>query len=327
MKIVITPRGFAGYGIENAQKMKEAGFEVAYNDTGLAYTKEEFYKNTEAAEGVIVGVETVDREYIDAHPRLKAVVKFGVGTDNIDVEYCKQKGIFVGRTAGSNARSVAETAISFVVADSKHLYESIENTREHGWAKMTGYEVMGKTIGIIGLGAIGKQVAEIACGFGMKVLAYDTCKMNEEAAKACPIEVTDISNILKRSDFISLHIPLTEKTRNFIALKELEQMKSSAVLINTARGGIVNEKDLYIALKEKRIRAAYFDVFSSEPPREDEPLMTLPNFYLTPHIASRSKEAEENTANMATQIIIEALKKKSRVKEKAQRKADRERVF
>lgn len=308
MKIVITPRGFAKCGVENAKIMENAGFEVNYNDTGLSYSEEEFCQVTEDADGIIVGVEEVDKEYIDAHPRLKAVVKFGVGTDNIDIEYCKQKNIFVGRTVGSNARSVAETAISFVIADSKNLYESLTNTKEHGWAKMTGYEIFGKTIGIIGFGAIGKEVAGMAKGLGMKVLAYDAYGIDEELAKNMNVEVAEVEDILTQSDFISLHTPLTNETKNYIALDEMKKMKNSAVLINTARGGIVNEADLYVALKEHMIKAAYFDVFTVEPPKEDEPLLKLPNFYLTPHIASRSKEAEKKTADIATQIIMEALR-------------------
>lgn len=307
-KIVVTPRGFAKCGVHNVQIMQDAGFEVVYNDTGLAYTKEEFYEISKDAIGVIVGVETVDKAYIDSHPSIKAVVKFGVGTDNIDVEYCKEKGIAVGRTVGSNARSVAETAISFVIADSKNLYESIQNTREHGWAKMTGYEIQGKTIGIIGFGAIGKEVAKMAWGLGMNVLAFDAFGVNTEIAEKYNVEESSVEEIMKRSDFVSLHVPLTDETRNMISLKEMKQMKSNAVLINTARGGIVNEADLYEALKNQVLKAAYFDVFTVEPPKEEEPLMTLPNFYLTPHIASRSAEAERKTADMATKVILEFLK-------------------
>lgn len=307
MKIVVTPRGFAKYGLDNIPKIENAGFCVEYNDTGSAYTKEAFYEKTQNADGIIVGVEQVDRAYIDSHPQLKAVVKFGVGTDNIDVEYCRQKGIFVGKTAGSNARSVAETAISFVLADSKNLYESIADTRNQGWSKMTGYEIEGKVIGIVGFGAIGKKVAQMAFGLGMKVLAYDPYCVDREAAKAFAVEAVDFQEILKRSDFVSLHIPLTDETRNTVTLAEMKQMKPTAVLINTARGGIVNEEDLFTALSEKIIRAAYFDVMVQEPPCEEEPLLQLPNFYLTPHIASRSKEAEKNTADMATQIMLEAL--------------------
>ncbi len=309
MKIVFTPRGFAKCGPENVKIIEDAGFLIEYNDTGNAYTKEEFYEKTKDADGVVVGVEPVDKAYIDTHPKLKAVVKFGVGTDNIDLEYCREKGIFVGRTVGSNARSVAETAISFLFADSKNLYESISDTRAYGWSKLTGYELEGKTIGIVGFGAIGKKVAQMAFGLGMKILAYDPYSVDREAAQAFRVEAVELEEILTRSDFVSLHVPLTEETRDSITLKEMKTMKPNAVLINTARGGIVNEGDLFTALSEKIIRAAYFDVLVNEPPRKDEPLLSLPNFYLTPHIASRSKEAEKNTADMATQIMIEALKK------------------
>lgn len=311
MKIVVTPRGFAKCGLDNAKIIEDAGFLLEYNNTGSAYTKEEFYQKTMDADGVIVGVETVDRDYIDAHPQLKAVVKFGVGTDNIDLDYCRQKGIFVGRTAGSNSQSVAETAISFVLADSKNLYESIAGTRAQGWSKLTGYEIAGKVIGIAGFGAIGKKVARMAFGLGMKVLAYDPYALDPEAVQRYEVEAVGFEELLQRSDFVSLHIPLTPETRDLVSTGELRKMKSTAVLINTARGGIVNEEALYQALQDKTIRSAYFDVLSHEPPRQDEPLLTLPNFYLTPHIASRSKEAEKNTADMATQIIIQALKQKA----------------
>ena len=303
MKIVVTPRGFAKCGLDNVAKIEAAGFAVEYNATGNAYTKEEFYKKTQDADGVIVGVELVDKAYIDAHPQLKAVVKFGVGTDNIDIPYCQEKGIFVGRTAGSNAQSVAETAISFLFADSKNLFESIADTRNGKWTKRTGYELAGKAIGIVGFGAIGRKVAQMAYGLGMRVLAYEPYA----TVQADIAEVVDMETLLQESDFVSIHIPLTEETKDFIAMAEMQMMKPGAVLINTARGGIVNEQDLYTALSQGMIRAAYFDVLTSEPPQADEPLMTLPNFYLTPHIASRSMEAEKNTADMATQVMLDAL--------------------
>ena len=308
MKVFVTPRGFAKCGLENEKIFEAAGISVDCNRTGKAYTKEEFYSVTADADGVIVGVETVDKAYIDSHPALKAVVKFGVGLDNIDVDYCREKGIFVGRTAGSNARSVAETAISFILADSKNLYESFDSTKTGGWAKLTGYEIEGKTVGIVGFGAIGKKVAQMACGLGMKVLAYDPYGVDAAFAEKFEVVSATLDKVLTESDFVSLHLPLTEETKDMIRLPQLKAMKSQAVLINTARGGIVNEQELFTALSEKMIRAAYFDVFTSEPPQKDEPLLTLPNFYLTPHIASRSAEAEKKTAAMATQVIIEALK-------------------
>lgn len=306
-KIVITPRGFAKCGLQNAEKIRNAGFDLFYNDSGLAYSKEEFYEITKDADGIVIGVESVDAAYLEAHPKVRAVVKFGVGTDNIDLEYCREHGIFVGRTVGSNARSVAETAISFIIADSKNLYESISDTRNHGWSKLTGYEIMDKTVGIVGFGAIGKQVARMAWGLGMRVLAYDAFGIDKEVADSLHAEIVGLDELIERSDFLSLHVPLTPDTANMISAAELSRMKKNAVLINTARGGIVNEADLYEALKGGTIKAAYFDVFSSEPPRADEPLITLPNFYLTPHVASRSAEAERNTADMASKIVVEAL--------------------
>lgn len=138
-------------------------------------------------------------------------------------------------------------------------------------------------------------------------LAYDVFPIDPAFVEKYEIECTTVEEILTKSDFVSLHVPLTAETKDFIGTEEFKKMKKNAVLINTARGGIVNERELYEALVNKEIKAAYFDVFSSEPPAKDEPLMTLKNFYLTPHIASRSAEAEKNTADIATRVIIEAL--------------------
>lgn len=310
MKIAITPRGFANYGLDVIEQIRKKGYKVIYNDTGKAFDKEKFYEFTSEADGLIVGVEKVDNDYIDSHPKLKAVVKFGVGIDNIDVEYANSKNIFVGRTAGSNSRSVAETAVSFIMADSKNLYSSIEDTREMKWDKLTGYEVKDKTVGILGFGSIGKEVAKIVKGLSMNVLAYDPFPIDEKYAEESGVKISAFDEVIEKSDFITLHMPLNEETRNLINLEVIHKMKPEAVLINTSRGGIINEQDLYIALSQKIIRASYSDVFSSEPPREDEPLLTLDNFYLTPHIASRSVEAEKNTVKMSADVLLKALEER-----------------
>ncbi len=291
MKVVITPRGFANCGEENVKYFQKAGISLVYNQTGKAYTKEEFYALTADADGVIVGVETVDKAYIDSHPMLRAVVKFGVGLDNIDVAYCQEKGIFVGKTAGSNARSVAETAISFILADSKNLYESISNTKANGWSKMTGYEVEGKTVGIAGFGAIGKKVAQMAFGLGMKVLAYDPYGVDEAVAQKFDVTSVGLDALLERSDFVSLHIPLTEETKDLIGLSQLKTMKPQAVLINTARGGIVDEKALIEAIDCGEIAGAALDVLEKEPAAPDSPLLNRDSIIVTNHVASYSKES------------------------------------
>lgn len=306
-KIVITPRGFANYGKEYIRQMESRGFLVDYNDTGKAYTVSQFYDHCRDAEGLIVGVESVDKTFLDSCPTLRAVVKFGVGTDNIDIPCCDSKGVYVGRCVGSNSRSVAETAIAFILAESKNLYASLHETKQGLWNKYTGYEILGKTIGIIGFGAVGKEVARMASGLGMRILAYDAFGIPAETAAQLHSEISDPETIFKNADFISLHIPLTAETKNMISLPEFKKMKRNCVLINTARGGVVSERELFQALSQKMIRAAYFDVFTSEPPKVDEPLMTLDNFHLTPHIASRAVEAEINTCKIAMTEILKSL--------------------
>lgn len=307
-KIVITPRGFFNYGKAYIRQLEEAGFTVDANGTGKAYTVEQFYDHCRDAEALIVGVEQVNKAFIDACPNLKAVVKFGVGTDNIDIPYCQEKGIYVGRCVGSNSRSVAELVITFIMAEMRDLCLSLSETKQGAWNKYTGGEVLGKTIGIIGFGAIGKHLARMANGLGMNVLAYDVFPIDEETAKTHSVTVTTLDAIYETADFISVHVPLNKDTENMIALPQLQKMKPNCVLINSARGGIVSEKDLYQALTEKMIRAAYFDVFTSEPPKADEPLMALDNFHLTPHVGSRTSEAELRTCQIATEQILGALK-------------------
>ena len=307
-KIVITPRGFFNYGKAYIKQLEDAGFVVDANGTGKAYTVEQFYEHCKDADALVVGVEQVNKDFIDACPKMKAVVKFGVGTDNIDIPYCQEKGIYVGRCVGSNSRSVAELVIAFIMAEMRDLYLSFTETKQGAWNKYTGREVLGKRIGIIGFGAIGKHLARMANGLGMEVLAYDVFPISEETAGELNVTMSDLDTIYGTCDFISVHVPLTKETENMIAAAELSRMKDNCVLINTARGGIVSEKDLYEALSGKKIRAAYFDVFTTEPPKADEPLMTLDNFHLTPHVGSRTSEAELNTCRIATEQILGALK-------------------
>ncbi|MBQ2929596.1 MAG: phosphoglycerate dehydrogenase [Clostridia bacterium] len=306
-KIVITPRGFFNYGKAYIKELEDKGFIVDANGTGKSYTVEQFYDHCKDADALVVGVEQVDKAFIDACPKLKAVVKFGVGTDNINIPYCQEKGIYVGRCVGSNSRAVAELAVAFIMAEMRDLYLSFSETKAGAWNKYTGREVLGKTIGIIGFGAIGKHLARMANGLGMNVLVYDAFPVSEEVAAEHHVTVSDLETIYTTCDFISVHVPLTPETKDMIAAPELAKMKKNCVLINTARGGIVSEADLYPVLRDKQIRAAYFDVFTTEPPKADEPLMTLPNFHLTPHIGSRTSEAELNTCRIATEQILSAL--------------------
>ena len=307
MKVVITPRGFANYGLDQVERMKSKGLEVHYNATGKAYTHEEFKALSKDADAIIVGVDKMDREMMEGCPNLKAVCKFGVGTDNIDLDYAKERNIHVGRCVGSNSRSVAEHVLSMMFMEANNLYTRVRDVKQHGWNKPTGREIYGKKLGIIGFGMIGKYLAEYAYGCGMEVSAYDAFAIAEETARQYHAQISTLEDILTDCDYISLHVPLLESTRNMISTEEFKKMKKDACLLNAVRGGIVNEEALYEALKKKEIRSACFDVYSSEPPREDDKLLTLDNFLLTPHTAARSMESEQRTCAMSTDIILEQL--------------------
>lgn len=307
MKVLITPRGFATYGLNYVEKMKQSGLEVHYNDTGLAYTPEEFAKFAKDVDAIIVGVDKIDQTVIDSCPKLKVICKFGVGIDNIDVTYAESKGIYVGRTIGSNSNAVAEHVMSFIYCESKNLWSTICKVKNHGWEKPTGFEVREKVLGIVGFGAIGKYLAKQAVGVGMSVLVNDVFDISTEVLDEYQVEKVEMDDLLEKSDYISLHLPLTDYTKNMISTKEFKKMKSSACLLNAARGGIVDETALYEALTTGEIRSACFDVFSTEPPTKNEPLLTLENFMLTSHVAARTVESEKRTCEFSSRIIMEQL--------------------
>lgn len=311
-KILVTPRAFHSYGSEAIKKMQEHGFEVIVNDTGLQFTHEQFSEYAKEVDGIIVGVDIIDRELLDKCKKLKAIVKFGVGTDNIDVEYASKLGIEVGRTVGSNSTSVAEFTMGLIFASARNIVSSAMDVKEGNWNKPTGVELKDKTIGIIGFGNIGREVARIASGIGMNVIAYDVVDIDENVLKQYNARFESFDTLLEESHIITVHVPLMEQTRNLISHREINLMKESAFLINVARGGVVDEKAVLEALKNKKIAFYAADVFSSEPPEQNDwtlELLSLDNFILTPHIASRTLEAEINTINMSTDILLGLLEK------------------
>ncbi|MFQ7469102.1 phosphoglycerate dehydrogenase [Amedibacillus dolichus] len=307
MKVLITPRGFAKYGQKEIERMRNAGLEVHYNDTGLAYTHEEFKKLGKDADAIIVGVDCLDAKMMSDCPNLKVVCKFGVGTDNIDLDYAKEHNIYVGRCVGGNSRSVAEHVVALMFAEAKNLYYAINEVKDHKWTKPTGLEIYGKRLGIIGFGMIGKYLADYANGMGMDIYTYDAFPISKEEAQKHHVKVASLDEIYAECDYISLHVPLLDSTKNMISTKEFKSMKNSACIINAARGGVVDEEALYEALTTGEIRSACFDVYSSEPPKENDKLLALENFYLTPHTAARTQEAETRTCEISANIVMEQL--------------------
>lgn len=309
-KILITPRGYAKYGANDSVRLTEIGYELDINDTGKPLSRETFVAKAKESVGIIVGVDELDSALLEECKQLKAIVKFGVGTDNIDLDCAEKLNISVGRCVGSNSNAVAEYTIGLMFACAKNLVSSAINVKNGGWDKPTGMELYKKSIGIIGFGNIGKHVARIANGIGMKVYAFDVAEINKETLDLYGATSSTVDDIIASCDFITLHTPLVEETKNMISYNQFKRMKRTTCLINAARGGIVDEKALYEALKNKTIFAAGSDVFTSEPPKGEDwvqELIHLDNFILTPHIASRSVEAEINTVRIATDQLITIL--------------------
>jgi D-3-phosphoglycerate dehydrogenase len=306
-KILITPRSFGKSSSKPLDLLKEKGYEVVQNPYGRIMTRQEMMKHIVDVDGIIVGVDPLDREVLACGKRLKAISKYGVGTDNIDVEYAKEKNIPVMRTVGANAEAVADFTFALMLAVARRIVEIDAGCRKLNWNKITSIEVHGKTLGLIGLGAIGKKVARRAAGFDMKVLAFDTFK-DEVYAKENGITYVTLEELLKESDFISLHLPLTDETRNLISYEQFKMMKPMAVIVNTARGGIIDENALLWALKEKRIWGAGIDVFEEEPPKNSE-LLKMDNIVIGSHCAASTYEAIEKMGMMAAENLIQCLEK------------------
>ena len=304
-KILTTPSSYGKDMPELFAQLEAAGYEVVRNTTGGILEKDAMKEMLADCVGVIVGVDPMDAEVLASAPKLRAIAKYGVGVDNIDMDYCKEHGIKVSRTVGANSEAVADYAMALMLAVARKVPEIDRKCRKLNWGKITTRDVSHATLGLFGLGAIGRHVAERAQGFGMKVIAYDPY-WPEEFAREHGIERADAETIFKNADFISLHLPLMPDTEGFVGEKELGWMKKDAILINTARGGLVDEKALLKALKEGRIYGAGLDAFAHEPP-EDDDWFELDNVVLGSHCAASTRGATQNMGRMATENLLRDL--------------------
>ncbi len=258
---------------------------------------------------VIVRSRTkVDEKLLALGKKLQVVGRAGTGVDNININAATQRGVLVMNTPGANALAAAEHAIAMMFSLSRHIPQATASMREGKWEKkkFMGTEVSGQTLGVIGLGNVGRLVAERALGLKMKVLAYDPY-LGPDSAKRLGVELCDLDTIYENSDFITLHSPLTDDTRNLINRETFAKMKDGARIINCARGGIVNEMDLADALDSGKIAGAALDVFSPEPPPADHPLLRSPKVILTPHLGASSEQSQIKVAVMIARQIADYL--------------------
>ena len=305
MKVLTTPRSYGKTDPEVFAMLRSAGLETVSNESGGILDRESMKTLLADCAGIIVGVDPMDAEVIAAAPRLKAIAKYGVGVDNINLEAAKARGIKVSRTVGANSEAVADYTMALILAVARKTVLIDGRCRRGDWKKITTRDVSGDSIGILGLGAIGKNVARRAQGFGMRVLAHDPF-WDEAYARSNGITRAAPEEIFTQCGVISLHLPLTPGTERFIGPAELGKMRPDAILVNTARGGLIDEKALLDALEAGRIYGAGIDAFSSEPP-QDPRWFTLDNVVLGSHCAASTVGAARNMGRMATANLIRDL--------------------
>ncbi len=301
--LLITAHSFGKEGKEPFNILENVGITPVVKRKNQLWTEEELIEIIPGADGIIVGADLVTRKVIEKAEKLKIICKHGVGVDNIDLEAATEKGILVTTGVGSNTTAVAELTVALLLSMARNIPNSNNDIKSGKWIRCVGTELYGKTAGIIGLGRIGKEVAKNLRGLEMKVIAFEPVK-DEKFAKENKIEFVDLKTLLTQSDIISLHVPLVQKTRNIINSDTIRLMKPNVFLVNTARGGLVDEEALYSALKSKRIAGAAIDTFILEPPFGSK-LLELPNVIATPHIGAYTHEAINEMSCMAAKAVAD----------------------
>lgn len=288
--------------------------EVKVNDRYGTPARDVLLKEVTDVDGLFCNItEKVDAQLLEAGKNLKVVASMSVGFDHIDLETATRLGIMATHTPGVLTEAVADETLGLMLAVSRRLVEGDAYVREGAWKLkwspmlLVGRDVYGKTLGIYGLGRIGIAVAKRARGFGMRIIYHDAFR-NEEAERTLGIEFRSKEEVIRESDYFSVHVPLLPETRNSIGAKELIMMKKTAYLINTARGGVVDEKALIDALRAGTIAGAALDVFEKEPVEVDNPLLKMKNVVVEPHLASGSIESRTSMAVLAANNLVAGLK-------------------
>lgn len=261
------------------------------NLEGIKFNQSELIEYIKDADAVIVGLESINVDVLDKCPNLKIISKFGVGLNNIDLDACRKRNVAIGWTGGVNKLSVAEMTLGFMLMFARNLYTTSNELKNGIWNKSGGFQLSEKTVGIIGLGYTGKELARLLKPFSCKILANDIINQDQYYRENHLVE-TSKEEVFKTSDIVTIHTPHNYTTNNMVNIKVLKSMKKSAYIINAARGGLINERDLKYALQNNIIAGAAIDAYVKEPPTDQE-FLKLPNLICTPHIGGNAKEAVE----------------------------------
>ena len=307
MKILITPTSFlTSVNAKAKEKIEAFAGEVVYNTTGKPLQPDQLKQMLEGVDGYIAGVDYITAEVIEQAPEsLKVISRYGAGIDRVDVAACTKRGIKVANTPGTNSVAVAELAFALMLDVARNIPQLHETVQKGEWIRSEGIELRGKALGIVGLGSIGKNLATRAIAFGMTVQAYDPF-FDETFAAQYGIKKAKMDEVIQRSDFISLHVPLTDQTKYLIDADMIAKMKDGAIIINTARGGIIDEAAAAEAVKSGKLGGLGLDAFEQEP-LINSPLKGLPRVIFTPHTGAHTAEAVEGMGMMAVDNCIDIL--------------------
>lgn len=301
-QIIITPRPFHQKGQRYISELEAHGHTVVVNNTGRRLSREKLHQELVCADAVITGNDPLDAELLGKATGLKVIAKYGVGLDNIDTAWCAAHHIAVRSALGANSQSVAEYTVLLILAALRRFYELTSFAKANNDARLIGCEAEGKTLGLIGVGAIGRRVAQIASALGMKVLGTDPALA--PGTTDYGVLVVSQEELLSSSDIVSLHLPLTASTSMMVNQEFLSNMKTGAILVNTARGGIVDSEALFNALVSGRLAFAAEDVELKERPAH---LVQLKQYLITPHAASFTTEADEKTMASCVSNVLDYL--------------------
>ncbi|MBI2247175.1 MAG: phosphoglycerate dehydrogenase [Armatimonadetes bacterium] len=305
-KVLITARSFFEGSPEPADLLQGAGVEVIAIPGDRPLTDSELATRVGKIDGIIAGVDRIGPQtFAAAHPRLKVVARNGVGIEGIDLKAATHTGVVVTNAPGVNTDAVADLVIGLMSVLTRHILQAHDGVRVGRWDRVLGHDLFRKTLGLVGFGKIAQAVARRARGFEMRMLAVDIIQ-DKHAAAGLDVRFAPLSVVIAEADFVSLHVPLTPQTHHLIGQAELRQMKPTAYLINTARGGVVDEHALAQALHERWIAGAAADVFEQEPP-VGSPLLQAPRLLLTPHIGAHTYEATARGALVAVQNLLAVL--------------------
>lgn len=305
MKVLISSRSFGKIDSGAIELLKNEGLKPILNPYGKKLSEQEIIDLLDDSVGIIAGTEKITEKIISYNSQLKVISRYGIGLDNIDLKAADQKKVMVFNTPDTPKIAVAELTITLILSLLKKVVNVDKNIKKGEWRPEIGNLLSGKIIGIIGLGKVGKQLVQFLLPFNIKILAYEI-KPDESFVSKYKINLVSLDDLIIKSDIITMHCPLTDKTEHMIGEKELSNMKDSAILINTARGGLIDENILYNFLKEKRIAGAAIDAFEDEP--NTGKLKELDNIILTPHLGTYTIETRKQMEIEAAENLIKGLK-------------------